>query len=296
MTTEALPSFQVQLNVIAISTLVAGLITFVAWKFGYYQILNAPDPNSSSLSWKRSLGAFVVYLGVQVLIVPFLYACWLLIQGEDITNLEHYKQTAIERGWIGIFSVIITGIALIAYYLRLVPNDREKVVGTRFTQAPVRNVFLGYLSWFIAFPWVVVVNRLISFAFDYWHIETNVDQVAVRGLKESMADPALFWTSVIFIVAIIPVFEELLFRGFLQSWLKGLFGVGIAIPITAFIFALFHFASSQKAENIELILSLFILACYLGFLRERQQSLIAPIALHSTFNLLSIMMIIASAE
>lgn len=296
MTTEALPSLQVQFDVIAISFLVAGLISFVAWKFGYYQIINAPDPHASSLNWKRSLGAFVVYLGVQVLIVPFLYAFWLWFQGEDITNLDHYKQTAIERGWIGIFSVIVTGVAFVAYYLGLIPGDREKVVGTRFTQAPLRNIFLGYLSWFIAFPWVVVVNRLVSFAFDYWNIDTNVDQVAVKSLKESMADPTLFWTSVIFIAAIIPVFEELLFRGFLQSWLKGLFGVGIAIPITAFIFALFHFASSQKAQNIELILSLFILACYLGFLREKQQSLIAPIALHSTFNLLSILMIVASAE
>ncbi|MBI3211827.1 MAG: CPBP family intramembrane metalloprotease [Simkania negevensis] len=51
---------------------------------------------------------------------------------------------------------------------------------------------------------------------------------------------------------------------------------------------LFHLSSSQGVGNI----SLFIFALYLGFLYEKQCSLFASIALHMTFNSISVIRIL----
>jgi membrane protease YdiL (CAAX protease family) len=109
-----------------------------------------------------------------------------------------------------------------------------------------------------------------------------------------MEFPWLFWSSVILIVTLVPFLEEVLFRGFLQTWLRRVVGVSGAIWLTALTFALFHFSTSQGADNVELISSLFVLGCFLSFLRERQRSLWAPIGLHAAFNAISILMIYTS--
>jgi membrane protease YdiL (CAAX protease family) len=118
--------------------------------------------------------------------------------------------------------------------------------------------------------------------------------VAVKHLKDVMVFPSLFWSSVILIISVVPILEEVLFRGFLHEWLVRLFGVKAAILLTASTFALFHFSTSQGADNVELIISLFVLGCFLSFLKERQRSLWAPIGLHSVFNAVSVLMITAS--
>ena len=62
--------------------------------------------------------------------------------------------------------------------------------------------------------------------------------------------------------------------------------------IASLIFAAFHFSTSQGLNNIELLVSLFVLSCFLGFLYERQESLLASMALHATFNAISILAIL----
>jgi membrane protease YdiL (CAAX protease family) len=106
-----------------------------------------------------------------------------------------------------------------------------------------------------------------------------------------MENPVLFPIIVILISIVVPVLEELLFRGCLQSWISQKLGKIKAILITSIVFALFHFSRSQGLSNLELFAALFVLSCYLGYLYERQQSLLAPIALHSIFNAISISML-----
>jgi len=96
-----------------------------------------------------------------------------------------------------------------------------------------------------------------------------------------------------------PILEELLFRGLLQSYLVEIltrnklplredadFPDRIAnrnrwpaIFIASGIFAVFH-------GNPQHWPALFILACGLGYVYERRQSLIIPITMHSLFNIL----------
>lgn len=74
-----------------------------------------------------------------------------------------------------------------------------------------------------------------------------------------------------------PVFEEILFRGFLLPSLTRYMAVWPAIALSAFIFAAAHLSVSE-------ILPLMVLGIVLGFVYTRSRSLLAPMLVHSLWN------------
>jgi membrane protease YdiL (CAAX protease family) len=104
---------------------------------------------------------------------------------------------------------------------------------------------------------------------------------------QSLAELAKFeqlWVRILVIflvVGIVPVFEEMLFRGLMQSALKSLLpGTWPAVLITSALFALVH--SPTHA------LGIFALSCGLGYAYERSGSLFRPILMHIFFNAISV--------
>jgi membrane protease YdiL (CAAX protease family) len=88
---------------------------------------------------------------------------------------------------------------------------------------------------------------------------------------------------VIFAALIVPIFEELLFRGFFQTSLRSLSdSPWVAIVFTSIFFAILHPPSHIPA--------LFMLSVGLGYAYERSGSLLRPILMHILFNGLSVTM------
>ncbi len=121
---------------------------------------------------------------------------------------------------------------------------------------------------------------------------TISEQTAVRFLMQVKETPLSLFFALFTIVIAAPLIEEYLFRGVFQSYLRKHLGSIKAIILTSVIFSLFHFSPSQGFQNISIILSLFILSLYLGFVFEKTRSLISSITLHLIFNLASAMKII----
>ena len=151
---------------------------------------------------------------------------------------------------------------------------------------------MGALCWFLTFPLISVLGHLIDIVVRTLFELKVYEQVAVRFLKMAKGHPVLLIIALITIVIVAPFLEEFLFRGILQTFLKKHLGRKGGITLASAIFALFHFAPSQKAGNISLLISLFAFACFLGFLYEKRRSLFAPIGLHMTFNLMSALRIL----
>lgn len=87
---------------------------------------------------------------------------------------------------------------------------------------------------------------------------------------------ALIWVSAI---VISPVAEEVVFRGLLQTVIRGYLGSAWpAIGIASVLFGLMHISQPQY------ILPLALLGAAMGYLYERTGSLVAPILLHVVFN------------
>jgi len=84
-----------------------------------------------------------------------------------------------------------------------------------------------------------------------------------------------------FLIFIAPVFEEMLFRGMLQSVMRGLTSrPWEAIAITSVAFAVSHPHTHLPA--------LFVLSCCMGYAYEKSGSLMRPIFIHALFNAASI--------
>lgn len=82
-------------------------------------------------------------------------------------------------------------------------------------------------------------------------------------------------------VVIVPIFEEMLFRGLLQSVLRQFVSnAWIAIIAASVIFTLLHPPMHWPA--------LFFLSCCMGYAYEKSGSLIRPILVHAIFNAVNI--------
>lgn len=277
------------------------LISRLAWRKGYYTLPPEIASSRNIPQLKSVFQAFVIFLFVEMLLAPLLLGLWMYWKhGTFDGEIGDIETPSWLKGWLNIGVIGVTFVALTLFFVTRDKPTRDAIWGSpRETRSLGRNVkdFLtGSITWAIAYPWIIVIGQLLAMLLEMTYAGERPDQAAVKHLKDILDQPLLFGTTAFAVVSIIPFIEELLFRGFLQSWLKTTFGRSIAILLTSLIFASFHFSISQGIENIEFISSLFLLSCYLGFVKERQQSLWASIGLHMTFNFISILMLLSTVD
>jgi len=94
--------------------------------------------------------------------------------------------------------------------------------------------------------------------------------------------PAEAWVLTIFGVTLAPVMEELLFRGFLYPVLKRHLGMGSAVLLTAFAFALLH--GSQLRFAWGPLLVIFLVGLVLTIVRALKNSVGASLLMHVAYN------------
>ena len=116
------------------------------------------------------------------------------------------------------------------------------------------------------------------------------------GWPESdfMAKMALVGSPVVLILTVAvaaPIFEELVFRGFMYSGFERSLGAVPAVLLTSAIFAMMH----VQYNHYEL-LHIFVFGLVLAWARMRTQSLWTPIAMHAVNNGLAIMTVLAIAK
>lgn len=238
---------------------------------------------------------FALFLFVYFIITPLIVGFALSHAGNT------HPANAMTPTLVTILQLIIYGIMILFFTLYAFTQPRKIMLG--LWKQPILNcskpiwfdIGLGALTWIISIGVVVSIDQLFEFfnviLFDF----RPVDQVAVSFLKSAMETPLSKVLAILSIVVFAPIIEEFIFRGVLMSWLYRRFSLRISIMISSLAFAFFHFSSVHSLSNITLIASLFTLACYLGFLYERQRSLFAPITLHVTFNLISVIRILATS-
>jgi uncharacterized protein len=121
---------------------------------------------------------------------------------------------------------------------------------------------------------------------------TAYEQVAVHQLKLALSSIPMLISTLLAILITAPIIEEFLFRGLLQNFLKQYLPRKSAIVLAALFFALIHLSPTQGLGNLSLFFSLFTFGCFLGYVYERQGSLLSSIALHMVFNAITTIQII----
>jgi len=131
---------------------------------------------------------------------------------------------------------------------------------------------------------------------DQFGVFPRGEQVAVSVLRSLRDLPLLFWVFVTATVTLIPFLEELLFRGFLQTYFADILGPKMGITLASLFFALFHYSAAQKFANIELLTGLFFVSYFIGIIYVRTKSLWASIGYHAAFNAASLTIFLISVS
>ncbi len=264
--------------VLAIAALVALWIAKIS---GYYTKLSRPTWKDHVPLWSV-ISAFAIYFTASLLVasifIPALQK--ILPNNTSIIALTVWLHFSLSL-------IILIGLSALT---RTLPSPTLLWKDPNATQSCKEDLKYALYSWCIAFPLVGSVGQFFDWLlFTIFQIKELPDQLAVYFVKMSFAHPGFFTLALISISILAPIVEELLFRGFLQSFLRTHLGSAKAILISSVCFALFHFSPEQGLGNIPIIGSLFAFALFLGYLYERQGSLFASIALHSLFNTISIL-------
>ena len=135
------------------------------------------------------------------------------------------------------------------------------------------NWFLwGVGGYLVAVPLVLFVSLLNQ---QIWHGNGGSNPILPIALEnnDSIALAVFFGTASI----AAPIFEEIMFRGFLLSSLTRYLPVWGAILVSGFVFAIAHL-------NISEVLPLAVLGIVLGFVYTRSRNLLASMLVHCLWN------------
>ena len=130
----------------------------------------------------------------------------------------------------------------------------------------------GLGSYFVALPLMVVISLLNQ---QIWQGQGGNNPILQLVLEER--DPLALGMFLFTAAVAAPVFEEILFRGFLLPSLTRYLPVWGAIGLSSLIFSVAHLSFSE-------VLPLTVLGAILGFAYVRSRNLMSSILLHSAWN------------
>lgn len=269
------------------SLLFATILFFIAfisaYKAGYFK-WPAFHPNPK-IGLTECFQLFLLFMTLQFIVFPLLLY-WGFVQ-----DIEKVKLDFELTGWLNLGAIYgMTFLLAIFFYFK-----RNQVHSLFASASPLYDIGIGILSWLIAFPSALLISQVMVLILTHYLGYTLEDQSAVIHMKKSLEDPNLFMATLFAVVLVVPILEEMLFRGFLQSSIRNYLSPFSSILISSILFSWFHFSFNQGMNNFNILTSLFVLALFLGFLRERQGNLLPSIALHATFNAISVAMIVLSS-
>ncbi len=267
-----------------------GSISFVAlWiakRKGFFETLGR-ELLTLPLSLAHVLIVFAIYFGVSSFLLPPLLGL--------LRKLFQFANASDGTLAFLVLLQLILSLSIAALLLLFCKTLNPQIIKSIWRSQEHRgsykkDIATAAAAWVISLPLLLFVSQLLDVLVRiFFHVQELPDQTAVRFLKMTLTHPALFSFTLFSIVILAPFIEELMFRGFLQTYIRKFFRPPLAISLSSFCFAFFHFSPDQGLGNIPIIGSLFILALFLGFIYERNRSLSAPLALHALFNAISVL-------
>jgi uncharacterized protein len=239
------------------------------------------------LQWFHVASVFAIYFGVTAVISPIIAKIlqrFLFAHPTSNTLLSY-------ASWVNFINSSLILFLILCFLFSIPRILRQNIwVKQNCTVHLFRQDFyLASLGWIISFPIVVFVNQSFDWILsNIFSVQIMPEQIAVYFLKMTFSDPFYLLLAVITIVIFAPIVEEILFRGFLQSFIRQHLGSKQAIFITSVLFAFFHYSPEQGLSNITIIASLFTFSLFLGLVYEKRQALPSPIMLHSLFNAVNV--------
>lgn len=185
-----------------------------------------------------------------------------------------------------VFLVTVTAAAILALYIHLFRRNGLTPTDLGF-RGPTPRLF--HLLWQI--PVTIIVCGLLQGIFLVALTSIGVDTASAGTANDPLADitnlsAPLVVVSLLVIAVLTPLWEEVLFRGAFLDGLTRRFRPGLAIILSAVLFAAAHLV-------LLTFVYLFTLGIALALIRRFHQNLWAPILLHAANNALVTISILA---
>lgn len=270
--------------------LVVVFATSIAWYKDLFQKRFILQPIHISLS--ETITPFILYLSLGTLVTTSFFLFDNHFKFTHFFSSKESSQVDL-KPWINFFSFIIVALLLLLYCHFQNRRILQAFFGTRIRIKKNRHFFqkisYGIYYCLITLPFILLIGNCVNFCLLFlFNPIDNSEQIAVQHLKSTLSHYPLFICTCLLLTIFVPFIEEILFRGYLQHYLSQYFHTKYTIFLSSMTFTLFHFSPSQGLTNVPLLSSLFCLSCFLSLVYKRSGSLWSPIALHSFFNLFSI--------
>jgi membrane protease YdiL (CAAX protease family) len=166
----------------------------------------------------------------------------------------------------GLFNVTLVGF--IAAWVRLVR----------------RNAFVEYIHFFRSrtFSTRALITLGCASALSVLLISAFLPSSGQTPLEKLLTSRSAILIFAVFGVAVAPLLEEIIFRGFIFKVLWEIAGPRGAIIVTAALFALLH--AGQLAGNWGSVVLIFLVGCILSVVRYRSGSIIPSFIVHTSYN------------
>lgn len=191
--------------------------------------------------------------------------------------------------WLLLISLKITGLSMVtgliinfamSLFIMFLIYDVIRKLGSAFadmglkTADFIKKASYGIFAFFACFLPIKIADLVTQYFYKGPHVSSN----PVMDIVEKSGGVFNLLMIFLFVSVIAPVFEEILFRGFLYGAFRNKLGPLKANLFVSFIFALVH-------QDIATFLSIFTLGMILTYTFEKTRSLIPSIILHGFFNL-----------
>ncbi|WP_145201556.1 CPBP family intramembrane glutamic endopeptidase [Planctomycetes bacterium Poly30] len=243
--------------------LVIGLVQIPVARFVAPRLLGKERQPARSFFWLDLPAVILAFLIAQLTIAAYLH--W---KHPDMSGLE-------DLGSVEALALTAAGFVLPCLYVLVAagmrPNGwealgvRARTPGYRLSFSTVR--YLAGLPMFFGLA-------LLSGALMTWLGEPGAQQDVAVLIRDGLADGP--WGILLFAAVIVPLMEEILFRGFLLELVAGTFGTVAGVLVSSGAFAVLH--------GKEAALPIFGLAIILSLVKLRTRSLGACWFVHGLHN------------
>lgn len=222
----------------------------------------------------RSLRSLVHFSWVALVFLGLSLGLSLLIDTFASDRLSRWLDSSVGSAVLAFvfYAVIALVVSLPFFVKKLKPAAIAERLG--LTKLEPRKMFVwALLSWGLSMVLTaVVVMVLLSLNMPGLDLEEKQD-VGFSGITSAWEYIAAF----VALVVLAPVFEEIIFRGYLYGRLRENGSVWYSIVMSSLLFAALHFQPN-------VVVSVFVLSLFLGFLREKFDSIWPGVMLHALKN------------
>ena len=229
------------------------------------EILSAQAPLKGFLIWISLGSIFAYFVTMSICILPFI---------------EDPRASKIDTSSLFMAMTLNASLWILAIKYFMPRLTFPKMVQTSVSDT-IKHIITGIIYMYAMLVVFNLINYLIQKVLGY---TPELQDIAQRVAQSSTQDLALL---ILTTVILVPIVEELLFRGLLYRSLKTKTKPLYAAILSAALFALVH-------GEMRVMPQLFVLGLIFSYFYEKNGSLAVPITLHCSNNLIGVTMLIYS--